>query len=352
MLSAILLITIAGLVIGGGGWPMKLMRTMKYEQFGFITCLIALIIIPWAATLIGCPDAFGAYREVWRHDPSIIIKSNIFSFAWGIANVLCWLCFVRIGFALTNCILPVLGVSIGTTLPMIFKGTGIFGKSPDIASPAGMAVMAAVGVIIAGVIFASLAGFGRERAHKESGTTPGGGLEHHHGFASGLMMAIAAGVLSAGLAFSFVYSQGPIVAAMKSRGAGDFAANYSVWAVGIFSGALLNVIYPAYLMTMHRTWGVLMKAPRDLVLCVIMGAHAPLALPLMGLGMLKLGPLGASVGFGIQQATQMIGGQLVGFISGEWHGVKGTPRRQMYTAIACLLIAIVILSYGNALAKR
>jgi len=43
-------------------------------------------------------------------------------------------------------------------------------------------------------------------------------------------------------------------------------------------------------------------------------------------GMLLLGTLGASVGFGIQQATQIIGGQGVGFISGEWRGVMGRPR--------------------------
>ena len=44
-------------------------------------------------------------------------------------------------------------------------------------------------------------------------------------------------------------------------------------------------------------------------------------------------PLGASVGFGVQQAMQMLGSQTVGFASGEWRAVGGTPRRQMYLAI-------------------
>jgi L-rhamnose-H+ transport protein len=352
MVPAVILITIAGLAIGGGAWPVKLMRTWKYEQFGFVGSFLALIAIPWVATLIGCPHAIDGYREVWRNDPSVIIKSNLFSFAWGIANVLCWLCFIRIGFAITNCILPVLGVSVGTIIPMIFRGSGVFAESPGITSPAGKAVMVAVAVIIAGVVFAALAGFGRERIHKQMAAEPGGGLDHSKGFASGLVLAITAGVLSAGMSFSFVYSQAPIVAAMKARGAGDFAAGYAVWAVGIFAGALLNVLYPAYLMTVNRSWNVLWQTRRDWVLCLIMGAHAPLALPLFGRGMLLLGALGASVGLGMQQATQMLGGQIVGFVSGEWRGVKGTPRRQMYIAIACLLIAIVILSYGNALAKR
>ena len=72
---------------------------------------------------------------------------------------------------------------------------------------------------------------------------------------------------------------------------------------------------------------------------------------LMGSGMLWLGALGASVGFGIQQASQMIGSQGLGFISGEWKGVRGQPRNRMYLAIALLIVAAVVMAFGNTLAK-
>jgi len=45
-----------------------------------------------------------------------------------------------------------------------------------------------------------------------------------------------------------------------------------------------------------------------------------------------------------------MGGQGVGFATGEWTGVNGTPRRQMYFAILLLLTATVIMAYGNSLA--
>ena len=64
-----------------------------------------------------------------------------------------------------------------------------------------------------------------------------------------------------------------------------------------------------------------------------------------------LGALGASIGWGIQQAMQMTGGQLLGFVSGEWRGVQGRPRLLMYLAIALLIAASVILTYGKTLAK-
>jgi hypothetical protein len=87
-------------------------------------------------------------------------------------------------------------------------------------------------------------------------------------------------------------------------------------------------------------------------LAVIIGIDFSLAVALMGKGMLLLGALGASVGWGIQQSMQMTGTQLLGFLSGEWRGVYGKPRRQMYLAIALLIVAAIVMAYGNTLASN
>ena len=65
--------------------------------------------------------------------------------------------------------------------------------------------------------------------------------------------------------------------------------------------------------------------------------------------MVMLGALGASVGTGIQQAMQIMGAQGVGFISGEWWGIVGRPRRQMIAAIVLLMIAVAIMVYAKTL---
>ena len=59
--------------------------------------------------------------------------------------------------------------------------------------------------------------------------------------------------------------------------------------------------------------------------------------------------LGAAIGGGIQQAMQMVGGQGTGFISGEWRGVHGKPRLQMYASIALLIIASFIMAYSKTI---
>ncbi|MBU6411598.1 MAG: hypothetical protein KGR98_14535, partial [Verrucomicrobia bacterium] len=139
----VLVVAIAGLITGSGAWPMKLMKAYQFEHWWFVGMLTGLIVMPWAVTLLFCPHVFAAYATV---PVKTLVSANLWAAGWGVANILCGLCFVRIGLALTGAILTGLGVSIGVTLPMIVKGSGLFQDAADITSPAGLTVLA--GVII------------------------------------------------------------------------------------------------------------------------------------------------------------------------------------------------------------
>ncbi len=407
-LWGVLVVAAGGLLMGSGAWPFKLMKKFQFEHWWFVGMLVGLVIMPWTITLVGCPHALQSLRNV---PLTAILLGNLFAVGWGIANVLCGLCYVRIGVALTGAILAGLGVSVGAITPMIFKGSGLFQNAPDLTSNAGLTVCLAVALMLAGVVFASLAGFGRDRELKKISDKSGG-------FLAGLIMTVIAGILSSFMAFVFVYSQDPIVANLSvvQPGAeisiqvdghkelsgkfavgdagqiswgdlgkvsvggtsaweagqrlqkhvgdllqepdarilvqtGSIPATFGVFAVGLLGGALVNLGYAAYLLTRNRSWNVLFQSGGELALAVLIGIDFSLATALMGKGMLLLGALGASVGFGIQQAMQMTGTQLLGFVSGEWRGVFGKPRRQMYLALAILLVAAVVMAYGNSLAK-
>ena len=337
----IVVVSLAGIFIGSGAWPMKMIKTFKFEHWWFVGMLTGLFILPWAVTLTACPNALKAFASV---PTEVYIKSNLWATAWGVANVLCGLCFVRIGVALTGAILTGLGVSIGVTLPMIVKGSGLFQDAPNLGSPAGLTVLLGVAVMLVGVGFASAAGFGRDQVLKKS-------EERSGSFLGGLIMVVLAGIMSAGISLAFVYGQGPVVEALKAQGAGEISATFGVWATALVGGTLVNVIYPAWLITKGRSWNVFAQSGRDLVLAIIIGVNFAAGIVLMGNGMLMLGALGASVGFGIQQASQMLGGQGLGFLSGEWKGVYGKPRNLMFVAIGFLIIAAVIMAMGNTQPK-
>jgi hypothetical protein len=404
----ILVVAVGGLIMGSGAWPFKLMRKYQFEHWWLVGMFVGLIAIPWTVMLLGCPDVFQAIQEI---PASALWKGNLFAVGWGIANVLCGICYVRIGMALTGAILAGLGASLGTIVPMIFKAPGLFENAPDLLSATGLTVCLGIVLMLCGVVVVSQAGLARDRELKKLQTTSGG-------FLGGLIMTVIAGILSSFMSFAFIYSQDPIVAALSpvragmsvdisitgmkdltgryevgadgnvvlpklgavAVGVGGTRANHAVeqvkarlgeimpdkkdakvvvstghipatlgvFALAIFGGAVVNLGYAVYLLTKNRSWGVLCTSFREFLLAVVIGANFTIAVSLMGKGMLLLGSLGASVGWGIYQAMQLTGTQLAGFASGEWRGVYGKPRLQIYTALGILLVASVVIALGKA----
>jgi hypothetical protein len=334
-------VVLGGLVAGSHPWPIKVMRQYQFEHWFFVLVIVGYIVLPWAITLALCPHALSVYQSI---DYVVLAKANVFALCWAVSALLMARSFVRIGVGLTGGILTGLSSCVGVVVPMVFKGSGLFHETPGVNSLAGRTVLVGVAVMLAAVVLVASAGFGRDRVLRKSESRAGG-------FTGGLIMSILAGILSCGVSFTFVYAQGPIVGAMKAHGAGDLSAVYAVWAAGLSLGALGNALYAAHLMTRNKSWGVLFGSWRELLLSSIIGLHVCVCIFFMGQGMLLLGALGGSVGFGVVQAMQMVGNQGVGFLSGEWRNVHGTPRRRMYLAIVVLIFAACVMAYGNSLSK-
>jgi L-rhamnose-H+ transport protein len=320
---------------------MKLMRRYQFEHWWFVGMLFALILIPWAVTVICCPHFLTALRAVPLHS---YVLANLWAMAWGGANILCGLCYVRIGMGLTTAILSGLGVCLGVVVPLLVKGSGQFQDAPALLSLAGLASLTGALVAVLGIIMAGRAGSGREQL--------GLSASRSGGFAKFLALAILAGVFSCGCTMSFVYGQGPIMAAFKKQGAGNMTASVAVWAVGLAGGAMVSVGYAAFLMTQKKSWGMLIGSRREFLLAAVIGLNGGAAMILLGQGMLLMGALGASLGSGLQQISWMLGGQAVGYVSGEWRQVSGRPRRLMWISIGLLLMAALIMILGNSLAEN
>jgi L-rhamnose-H+ transport protein len=97
LILACLVVAVGGLFMGSGAWPFKLMRKYQFEHWWLIGTFFGLVVLPWTITLVACPDALGAIRSVWATNSRDILFANLLSTVWGVANVLCGLCFVRIG---------------------------------------------------------------------------------------------------------------------------------------------------------------------------------------------------------------------------------------------------------------
>jgi hypothetical protein len=117
----LLIVIAAGLCIEFAPVPLKRMRRFQYEQWAFVSMLTGLVAIPWSITVSACPDPWGALRSIYA---PVLIKANLFSVGWGIANILFLQCLVRIGVSLTSGIVGGMTIAFGVLVPMMFKGTG------------------------------------------------------------------------------------------------------------------------------------------------------------------------------------------------------------------------------------
>jgi L-rhamnose-H+ transport protein len=341
VIFGILAVILAGLISGSGAWPMKLMRRYQFEHWWLVGMFAGLIVIPWTVTLVFCPHLATALQSV---PLKTFVLANLWATGWGVANILCGVCYVRIGMALTTAILSGMGVCLGVALPLVVKGAGSFQQAPAIVSPAGLTVLGGAMVALLAVLLAGKAGFERERV--VAGPQPRSG-----GFTVSLVLAILAGVFSCGYTMSFVYGQGPVVEALKKYGAGDVPAAFAVWAVGLTGGALVSVGYAVILLTKNESWGVLFESRKEFCLAAVIGLNMAVSIALLGNGMLLMGALGASVGAGLQQIAWMLGGQSVGFLSGEWRGAGSRSRMQIYLAGGLLSVAALIMACDNVFSK-
>jgi len=317
--------------------PVKLMRQYRYEHWGLVYSLFGMLLLPWIASFALCPGLLSALAEV---PLGTLLKANACSFAWGVANILCSLCLLRIGFSLTLGILTGIGLPLGVLIPMMLKGSGSFADAPSPLSPAGLGLLAGAAVMLCAVAAIAVAGFGRDASQSRGGGS----------FKVGLIMAVAAGLLQMGLSFSFVYAQGPLVDSLRAHGSSWLGANAGVWAAVLPGGALVNVAYPLWLVWRGRSLASL-GSSFDFSMSLGMGFMFFVMTLSLGLGMRELGPLGASLGFGLSQGLQIMSSQAVGVLGGEWRGAARKPKLQMASGMAAMMAGVCAMALARGFAS-
>jgi L-rhamnose-H+ transport protein len=229
-------------------------------------------------------------------------------------------------------------------MPLIIHAPGF--DAPPLFSLPGLVVIAGMLVMILGVFMVARAGFAKDKDIAAESKDIAG-LKNKGPFLVGLILAILAGILSTGISFTFVYTQEAVSGALREAGADTTTASVGVWAAGMLGAALVNVGWPAILITRRGEWRKILSL-RDALLAALLGLHFGIAVMfLLGRGMVILGPLGASVGFGIQQAMQIIGNQGLGAVTGEWKGVGKPVLRIMAWAVLVILCATIILASAS-----
>lgn len=169
----------------------------------------------------------------------------------------------------------------------------------------------------------------------------------------GLLWCVLSGFLSACANLGFDFSNR--VATEASRlGAGPLAASIGRWLPMYWGGFFAILIGTGSTLTKNGTWNKYWARGtlRDFVLAILLGLGNFLAQIPYGMGAYFLGELGTSVGWAINIALSLLVANLFGFVTGEWKVAPRSSVYMLYVGLAVLIIAMVILAYGNSLAMH
>jgi L-rhamnose-H+ transport protein len=344
LLIGLLLVMVSGAMAGSVMTPMKFMRKYRFEHYWVVYTLTGMVLIPWALAVMAVPDLLGTYNLLrWR----VLVLPPSFAFSWGVASMLSGLCVSRIGLSLSYALVVGVGASAGLLVPISYFSPQTF------RTPAGYLILLGVGVMIGGLALVTRAGQQRERSSQgQLATATNSASSHRNRYFLWVVLATVAGILSAGLNFSFAFGQ-EVVAAATAAGASGTNATYAVWSLAMTGGMLPNLAYSLMVCERNHSWRFFASSPKtDIPLGVLMGALFMGSTAVYGTGAAKLGVLGASVGWGIMQIMAIVVGNLFGFLTGEWKAAHSGSVRLVLAGLGVLVVASILMAFGNCLYVR
>jgi L-rhamnose-H+ transport protein len=326
------LVLIAALLQGTFVLPMTMVEGWSWEHTWATFSLLGMLVFNWLITLLLVPQIFTVYAASPTKD---LVVLALLGMGWGIGAVLFGLGMDKLGMALGYPIIMGLIAGLGAMIPLLMF-------SPPVRPAQKAFVVLGTVLVILGIVVCSIGG--SRRAPSESNSRTG----NSSAFRAGLLIAIAAGVLSClpnvGVAFG-----SNVIHAATMLNVSAFSSGNTVWALLFTFGCVVNLTYCFYLMASRKTLRQYLSraTPRNLGLSALMAAMWIGSFYLYGAGATKLGHLGVVAGWPLFISLSIIVGNLWGLSRGEWKASPPPARRLLNHGLGILMIAIVTLALSN-----
>jgi L-rhamnose-H+ transport protein len=320
--------------------PEKRVKGWSWQTYWMTQASFCWFLLPILGAALTIPQLVTVLREAPKDAMAL---SFLLGAAYGIGGTAFGISIRYIGFSLTYAVAVGLSSVLGTLIPPMVKGTLLVTLSKPGAE-----------WIILGIVAGTLgiAGAGWAGRLKECDLS----TQHISGQFSlmkGLLLSLLAGVLSAVYGFALEAGE-PIADVATAHGAGVWRGNVTY----MFSntGAFLTTsIYCLYLHLRNKTLGELVRLPagRSEASMTLNWAMA-LATGLLWYGQFFFYNLGhvrmghyKFTSWAIHMIMLVLISNLVGMLLREWRHCRGLTRRTIGVALAVLIAAVLLLTYGN-----
>jgi L-rhamnose-H+ transport protein len=321
--------------------PQKGVKGWSWQTYWLAQALICWLVLPLIVAYLTIPQLMNVLKEA----PSSAMQRSFFlGMAYGIGGTAFGIAIRYVGFSLTYAIAVGISCVLGTLLPPLVNGT-----LDDVMRSNGArflimgVVMGAIGIALCGV-----AGRNKEKDLAAKATN-----KAEFSLAKGLPLCLLAGILSALYGFSLDQGQ-PIADVAAKYGAGNFQGNV----IYIFSntGAFITtMIYCLYLHNKEKTFYQYGTASGNnlggnYLLAMLTGFLWYGQFFFYGLGHVRMGPY-KFTSWAIHMIMLVLFSAVAGLVMKEWKNTGPRTRQWLIAALLVLVIAILLLTYGNYLGE-
>jgi L-rhamnose-H+ transport protein len=325
-LFSIICMAVSGITNGSFAVPMKGIRDWKWEHTWFVYTLFACGVLPVLfVVLAGGSGAFGLLFNDWETTGLVCFYGVLF----GAGSVLFGISVVRLGFAAANaliCSMVTLGGSMG---PLILGYAQI---APGQERWLGMGL----GALIVGIAVCAWS------TQLRDGREAGG----HRRWATGILIAVIASMLSSMLNIGFAIGA-PLIVAASDRGYSKLLGSLFIW-LPVLAGALIvGLAYTSFLIQRAGSWKQF-SAPGSgawWIRAIAMGVLWTGSAAIYGVGAVHVGSTGVVFGPAMVSSGSIITSNVWGVARGEWP--TAGPRRVMYLATGVLVLAFCLLAIAR-----
>ena len=327
--------------------PQKYVRRWSWEIFWMVQAAWCWLLWP----VIGAICTIPCLWQVLSDSPKLpMLLCLLMGVAYGIGGTAFNLSIRYIGFSLTYSIAVGLSSVLGTLIVPLAQGR----LGAIMTKPGSGWVIMGVAVGTLGIALCGAAGRFKEMDLRDQNNGPG-----EFAWFKGLALSLVAGVLSAvyGIAINDIAK--PIVAVAEQYGAGYWKGNVAYLFVN--PGAFLTALgYSLYLARQNRSFAELVavdKASRPKQLAFNYGLATLTGTLWYGqflfynLGHVRMGSYEFS-SWAIHMILLVLFSNLLGVAFHEWRGCRPRTHCAIGFAIAVLVAAILVLTYGNYLGEH
>ncbi len=333
---------LGGLASGSFYVPFKGVRDWSWETYWLVGGFFSWIIAPFFFGALIANDLTGILAEA---PPNVLFWCYFFGALWGLGGLTFGLTMRYLGMSLGMAIALGYCAAFGTLMPPIFSGEF---ASKVLHTSSGQVILIGIGVCLAGIAAAGMAGMSKEREMPDDKKRE---AIREFDLKKGILVATFSGVMSA--CFSYGLAAGdPIKQIALRHGTTTLWQGLPVLVIVLWGGFTTNFIWCLILhrknKSAHQYLSPAAPRARNYFFSALAGTTWYMQFFFYSMGETQMGDFKFS-SWTLHMASIIIFSTLWGIALHEWRGASPRTLRWLALSLALLIASTVVVGYGNYL---